>query len=598
MAFLAIPTIVVLYVLKVRGPERRVASLPLWPRHLADRRADQPFRRLQPSWLLVAQLAVAAALALALIRPGIDGAAGVGSTTVVLIDGSPSMTATDVAPSRFSAAVAHARRLAGQLGPGDRMAVAVLGEHPDLLAGPTADREALSGALDRARPGGVTTDLAEGVSVANALLARQEGGSIVVLSDGHATRPDAPIPVAAPLTYRSFGSSGDNLALDALGRAPSGDVYLRVANLGAAPRDALVEMRADGRLVDVVPVRVEANSTSEALWPRLPAGTSVLEAGLAAAGGTSAVDTFALDDRAWLVTEAPQARRVLVVTEGNGFLTRALGLVPGMEVTTVRPDAYEEVPADLYVFDGFVPPGPLPHPALLVGPPPGAGPVPAGPEVDPGALLPADPREPLLRHVSLADVHVQRAANPTVPDGWRSIVSAANGPLLLVRQDEPRTAVLTFDLHRSDLPLRPAFPILVRNLAAYLLPGGATAAVSPIGRPLTVGLRPATEAVEVTTPGGEAREVRGPFPVSFEATTKPGVYSVSERTDAGTLTRRVVAALADPDASRIAVGPAPTVRAVASGGFQAPRGVRELWPWLAVVALLVLSLESAVYLRG
>jgi hypothetical protein len=590
VAFVAVPAILALYLLKVRGPEVRVASFVLWPRHLVDHQANAPWKRLRLSRLLLVQLLLAVALAAALMRPGFAGASGVARTTVVLLDGSPSMQATDVKPSRFGVAVTRARHLAGQLGSTRQMAVVLLGEHAQLLAPATGDQVALRSALDQARPAGAAGNLEEGISLANALLSGRPGGSVVLLSDGHAKPPTAPPRLAAPFVYESIGTSGANAALEAIGRTPAGDVFLRVANLATEGRDLSVELRADGRLVDILPVRVEAGSTAEPVWSRLPAGTRVLEARL------SPGDDFALDDSAWLVTE-PAARRRVLVVGAKGFLTRALGLRSDLDLTVVSPADYEPGSYDLYVFDGFVPPGPLPEPALVVNPPEGTGPVTAGPAIDPGGLLPADPREPLLQYVSLRDVHVQQAARLVTPPGWRTIVAAANGPLLLVRQDT-RVAELGFDVHRSDLPLREAFPFLVQNLASALLPSGFQDQVLPLGQPVRLVGGADVRSMEVTTPAGRRVVLSPPFPASFDDTLQPGVYTVAQRTSADTSTSRFVIQLDDPSQSRIAPGDEPVVRAASQPSGKAPRGTLEIWPWLAALALAALVAESVLFVRG
>src|SRR5215470_17870739 len=123
LALLALPAIVLLYFLKVRRPEVRVSTLMFWRPYVADRQANAPWQRLRPSLLLLLQLLAALVLALGLMRPGLIGAAGVDSTTVVMIDATPSMESSDVGPSRFGAAVEHARSLAGQLAPGQQMAI-------------------------------------------------------------------------------------------------------------------------------------------------------------------------------------------------------------------------------------------------------------------------------------------------------------------------------------------------------------------------------------------------------------------------------------------------------------------------------------------
>jgi hypothetical protein len=593
LAGLALPAILFLYFLKVRRPEVRVSSLMFWRPQVADRQANAPWQRLRASLLLFLQLAAALALALALMRPGITGAAGVGQTTVVMIDGSPSMTATDVAPSRFQAAIDKARDLAGQLGPGQEMAVILLGDHAQLLAPPSGDPAIIRAALDRARPAGSAADLGEGISLANAILTGRPGGSILLLGDGHAVPPPAPPRVAAPLRYTPVGASGENVGIEAISRAAAGSVFLRLANYGRGARDVKVEMLADARLVDILPAHLDGNSSADLTWSRLPAGAQVLEARVTPS------DYLALDDQAWLVTATPPTRKVLLVTAENGFLQRALTLRPGVQLTTVTPNAYRPGGGyDLYVFDGFVPSGQLPAPALVVGPPPGQGPVPLGPAADPGGVLPANSSDPLLLDVQLRDVHVQVAGRvASLPAGWRTSISAADDPLLVVHEGEPRLAELTFDIHHSDLPLRAAFPILVQNLLAYLLPGGFENQVFPAGHPVTLAAEPNAKWLEVTSPQGRTVRMTPPFP-PFTDTAMPGVYSVREQLASELRTSRFVVQFQDPALSRIAPGAAPLVQESRQAGGALPRGTLEIWPWLAAAALVLLVAEWAVFLRG
>jgi Ca-activated chloride channel family protein len=591
LALLSVPAIVLLYFLKVRRPEVRVSSLLFWRPYVADRQANAPWQRLRPSLLLLLQLLAALLLALGLMRPGLIGAAGVDSTTVVMIDASPSMEATDVSPSRFGAAVERARNLAGQLAPGQQMAVILLGDHAQLLAAPTGDSALLRAALDRARPAGTAGDFGEGISLANSILSGRPGGSIVLLSDGHSRPPTSPPRVVAPLTYVSIGATGENTAIETMSRSAAGSVFVRLANYGRSARDLKVEMRADGRLADVLPVRLEGNTTTDVTWSRLPAATQVLEARLAPD------DALALDDAAWLVIAEPPHHSVVLVTSENGFMQRALKLRPGLDLTTVKPSDYKPGRYDLSIFDGYVPPGKLPEPALLIDPPAGLGPVPLGSQIDPGAVSPPDVRDPLLRDVSLKDVHVQSAAAVKVPAGWRPVIAAASAPLLLVREGDPRDAVLTFDLHHSDLPLRAGFPILVQNLLDYLLPGGFENQVFTPGQAVALIAEPDARYADVTGPDGRSTRLNAPFP-PFSATDLPGVYTVRQTLQHGTRLSRFVVQIQDPSISRIGPGAAPLVQEADRPRGALPRGTLEIWPWLIAAGLVVLAVEWLVWLRG
>jgi hypothetical protein len=592
VGLLAIPAILLLYFLKVRRPEARVATLMFWRPFVADRQANAPWQRLRPGLLLLLQLLAALLLALGLMRPGLIGAAGIASTTVVMIDASPSMEATDVKPSRFLAAVDRARSIAGQLKPGQEMAVILLGEHAQLLSPPTGDSQSLHAALDRARPGGTAGDFAEGVSLANSILAGKPGGSVQLISDGHSKPPSSPPRIAGEFTYLPVGASGENAGIETISRSPSGSVFMRLANYGRGARELKVEMFADGHLVDVLPTRLEGNSTADLSWARLPARTQLLEARLTPG------DALAIDDSAWLVIAEPPKHSVLLVTSENGFLQRALALRTGLDVTTAKPGQEKAGRYDLYIYDGYLPPGKLAGPALLINPPPGAGPVPVGNQLDPGGVLPGNVRDPLLRDVSLKDVHVQSAsALKEPPTGWRTVIGAAADPLLLVHDDEPRGAVMTFDLHHSDLPLRAAFPILTQNLLSYLLPGGFENQVFNPGQAVALAAEPDARVLDVTRPDGGKSRLTPPF-APFRDTLLTGVYTVRQELPGGSRLSHFVVQLQDPVMARIAPGAAPAIQQAPKPAGVLPRGTIEIWPWLVGIALALLGVEWVVYLRG
>ncbi len=65
IGLLALPVIVAYYMLRLRRRDRPVGSTFLWAQLVRDVEANAPWQRLRFSWLLVAQLAIAALLAVA-----------------------------------------------------------------------------------------------------------------------------------------------------------------------------------------------------------------------------------------------------------------------------------------------------------------------------------------------------------------------------------------------------------------------------------------------------------------------------------------------------------------------------------------------------
>ncbi len=103
--------IVATYLLRPRRPLRKVSSTFLWLAALHDLESQRPWRRVPPNLLLLLQVAALLAMIGAVARPYLLSTQSTGPFTVVLLDGSASMQATDVKPSRFEAA----RAIAGKL---------------------------------------------------------------------------------------------------------------------------------------------------------------------------------------------------------------------------------------------------------------------------------------------------------------------------------------------------------------------------------------------------------------------------------------------------------------------------------------------------
>jgi hypothetical protein len=210
--------------------------------------------------------------------------------------------------------------------------------------------------------------------------------------------------------------------------------------------------------------------------------------------------------------------------------------------------------------------------------------------------------EPLLRYVDLSEVHVLQARAMVPPPGARVVIEAEGGPLLFVaEQPEGRLAVLSFDLHDSDLPLQIAFPILTANLADWLLPQGAVRLPTTVrpGDPVPIQPDPETTEVTITAPDGTRHLLPvGEEPLVFAATEQLGVYLISELDHSGDVLQSVVFAINLFDEIESDITPRDVVRVgqvEVAAAMREEEGRREFWPWLAGAALGVLVVEWWAY---
>jgi len=112
----AVPTLVLLYFLKLKRQDVPVSSTLLWKRAVQDLQVNAPFQRLRKNLLLFLQLLVLAAAILALARPIIRTAVADEERVVLLIDRSASMNAREGEQTRLDAAKEQAiRKSSGEL---------------------------------------------------------------------------------------------------------------------------------------------------------------------------------------------------------------------------------------------------------------------------------------------------------------------------------------------------------------------------------------------------------------------------------------------------------------------------------------------------
>lgn len=605
---LAVP-IIVLYMLRLRRREVPVSSVMLWQRLIQDREANTPWQKLRRNLLLLLQLLILAALVFALARPFIPVPSVASGSVALLIDASASMNAADMpgGATRFEAARDQARALLGDLASGEVMTVIAVGPTPQVLTPPTADRAVLRGAINAAQPTGAPADWEAALALAGASIAGREGASIVILSDGGLPADLPPLP--AEVRYVPLGREADNLAISALATRPLEDapqLFVAVTNYGPQPADTILSLEVDGELHSADRLTVPAGGSTNLTVTDLPPSTRLIRAELTppVEGGTP--DYLPLDDVAYAIYTPPAGGRALLVTEGNIFLEQIFTALPTVEAFKTAPGNLPEEAFDLVVFDGWLPAGDLPDTNLLV-----IGPaqstdlfVVAGSFADTRFLRQAAD-DPVLAYVDFEGIAVREAALVQSPGWAKPVVEAEGGPLLLAGETGGRrVAVLTFDLHDSDLPLKIDFPVLIANLVEWFSPAQAFDAADGLqpGDPLVIRPLPLTDSIQVSLPDGSTRSINvGEGIPTFTATSQLGVYEVQLRSGAATQwSGQFAVNLFAAEESTIAPAANITVGQAEVAGLEGDEetGQREVWPWLAALALLVLVIEWWAYHRG
>lgn len=507
------PAIVLLYFLKLKRRPVEVPSTYLWHKSIEDLHVNSIWQRLRRNLLLFLQLLLLLLAVLALVRPGWRGEKLTGNRFVLLVDNSASMSATDVEPSRLDEAKRQAAAVLDQMTSGDSAMIVSFSDAARVEQTFTENRGDLYRALDAIRPTPRATNILEALKVSAGLanpgrsgeditdfrVAQAMPATIYIFSDGCFPEVQGFSLGNLEPVFRKIGAADPpNIGITAFSagqnevRPDQLQAFAQLQNFGPEEVETVAELYLDDTLVDRRRMRIPAGQARGEAFPlsRIDSGTLRLRV---LSGGR-----LALDDEAWVPVSPPRRARVLVVTQGNECLVKALRTTTAAEVAdvVVETPAYmatpeyktlasgrsldlviydrcapEEMPQANTLFVASVPPKPkAPAGEAKPGVPETGGKPEAKPEADadadaktpdPGratewkagekAVLPGiidtDINHPLMRWIDLGDVRIADGTPLEYPAGGSVLIDTDAGPMLVIAPREGfQDAVLGFPI--------------------------------------------------------------------------------------------------------------------------------------------------------
>ncbi len=633
-AALAVP-IVVLYVLKVRMRRAPVSTTMFWKQVYDEKPPRSIWQTLRHLLSLLMQLALLVLLVLALADPFFSWQALQARRVVLVLDNSASMAAADVAPSRLEAAKGAARDVIEGLRFRDELAVVLAGPQPEVVIGMSGHVPTLKRAVEGIAATDGPSALQPAVDLARRLIGDHPHGQILVLTDACAS-DTATVAEQSAVEMRTFGTDVPNVGitqfqvrrslLDPLGY----EVLIAVRNASDEPVECRLQLELDGKLVDILPLKLAAEET----WSRSIEKTS-LEGGRLVAT-LQHEDALAADNSAWAILPARQRQRVLLVTPGNLFLQKVFEANPlvDVQVTDELPAAWPS--GVLTVLHRLIPDKLPPGPVWVVDPAGSCDLWTLGGDLENPIITEQDKQSPVMTHVRLDNVIVPQARKLTFQSPIQTLAGAVSGDPVFaaVHRPEGKVLVLTVNLEEGDLAFRTAFPIMVANSLGWFagetgelresLPTGTITQVAVandiVERVITnppdsaAGREGATAAVgvqpfQLRSPQGELSPLALPLDRAASAQDLPrltvgplrsaGVWQIITG-DASQAEPEVVAELAcnlanaaETDLRPPEESQSQPLTTVALGGWF----TRPLWFYFVVVACLLTTVEWWLYQR-
>ncbi|HEX6267527.1 MAG TPA: VWA domain-containing protein, partial [Burkholderiales bacterium] len=330
-ALLAIPLLLLLYLLRPRRRRVVLSTIALWQAALRDREGAQGLRKLPRNLSLLLLLATALLLGFALAGPQWLTRSDEGTDTVLVLDVSASMKTRSGAGTRFDQALSEALAIADRLPRNGRMLVMTSGRKAVLRSGFEPDRAALRRVLQGLQASDEAGRPREALALALSLLGARERGRVYFLTDG-AFDPEED-PRSPQIEFRIVGTPARNIAITRFDlRQERADdehfqVLLTLRNYTDAPAAVPASARLDGRALFERTVQLEPKSEQTLVLAFPGQAVGQAEARIAVE------DALEADNVAVAALNAPPTLRVLLFSPGNFYLKSVLEALPGVSLS-------------------------------------------------------------------------------------------------------------------------------------------------------------------------------------------------------------------------------------------------------------------------
>ena len=475
--------VVALYLLKIRRERQPVPSLDFWLALAGRTQVRSLFQRLKRWLSLALWLIIVGCLVLALANPVLTWGRVKPLSLAVVLDNSASMQTIESeleGKTRLRLAREALRELTERRPVNDEWLLIEAGRTVRVAAPWTHAGATLLDTADALTPHAGIIDLDAAVALAQQLLEGRERPCVVVISDGAAGEIAKLTATDETIVPWIVGRAIDNLGITQLAvrinRATGAHhAFVAVSNAGEADIETRIVFELDGLTHSVEPATVPANGT----WEKTV--TFDAPAGGRLRAWIDRPDALAMDNEAFAVLEPLRPATALLVSNPDEafFFEQALvAMEPLVDVDASRSITPTEYSAhvgeigdiDLAIFNNWTPQEPpAARACVFVNAWPAALPFRLLGDLPATELSLTDRNHPLTRYLNFAAALLPQAREIDLSGPATVLAQSSEGsPLMfLIEQPENTSLCLAFDVQRSDLPFRNAFPILLRNAVTH-----------------------------------------------------------------------------------------------------------------------------------
>ncbi len=487
-----VPVIILLYLLKQKVKDQPFSSTMLWQEIYKNLEAKTPFEKLKKNILMYMQILLMLLLIFALMAPTLKKGGMLQENVVIVIDNSASMQYLyDEHDTRLEHSIKEAKKEIDRLSENAMVTLISSGKDAAVVY-QGRDKSTLKKRLNGIEATIEAGTLDSAAGVVNSVIAEMDHVHIICYTDTAFSSNDCiKNNKNASLIVEDVYSKGENCSLDYINysAAENGvEALCRITNYSEREITQDVSLYADSDIVDVQTVTVKPKESEIVYFERQNAA---IDGSVVLRGELSRKDSLMADNSQSIVVTADTEKKVLLLSEGNVFLEKALSLDDNVTVyksddvnvlNQAVGDSGQNETFDLYVFDGVELPddfdvGQFPEQAgfLFFNY--------AEDFYDSGYMVKDSEvsdtvlyfdKSPVTGYIEEYSFGILKAYTYVLPDWGQPFLKTGEGSVAgYYGTDGKRNiGVIGFDIHNTDFALQTEFPIFMSQLGDMLLGTG------------------------------------------------------------------------------------------------------------------------------
>ncbi|MBU3227700.1 vWA domain-containing protein [Clostridium algidicarnis] len=584
-----IPLLIFLYLLKQKSQDHIIPSTFLWKEVYKNIEVSTPFERLKYNIMLLLQLLTILFLIFALTDPFLSMMGSDYKNIIIVMDSTGSMTANYDDVTRIEEAKRRAEEYIDSINTDAEVTIINAAEKPSIELSSSKDKSLAKDKVKSIKIKSVSGNIGDSLSIIRALAKENESYEAIFFTD-KALDIEGINGKVVDLTQKS-----SNASLDFLSYSENKEelkVLVKVTNRGSYEYTSDVALYGDEKLLDIKSITLNQKESKNVLFDKISFKGDILKAEL------TEEDSIKEDNFIFEKVLNEDKKKVLLVTEKNIFLERALQTIPSIDIykTNEESNINKEDKYDLYIFDNITPTN-----------------IPKG-----GNLLLINPESNSIFNVKEelqgGDGVVTKSSLSNYIEGLKFAIKSYkeiekpnwSEEFLRVEEDSlgfignyngKVVGVLGFDLHNSDLTLKAEFPILIHNVVGRLLDNGMLDKYSfKSGEEVQINARVDGEAVKIINPKGEEEIIDLRFPLKpYRGTDIIGIYEVAQKIDEESIKTSFTVNFPTDSESNIEEENKSIDNLKENKSI---KGGLNLRVYLIILSLIIIFIEWILYLKG